>query len=145
MVIAARRAATAVMRRVRALTAMSVPRAAIGDRPSRGPRKEFGDRGDARLAGRFSDKKFGDKKPYAARDGGGEKRSYAPRGDRPQGDRPFGPRPSRDGDRPRGDRPFGDKKPYAARDGGGEKRSYAPRGDRPTSTASIVLSEATSP
>ena len=113
------------------------PARSDGDRPARGPRKEFGDRpprrdrDDARPAARFSDKKFGDKKPYAARDGGGEKRSYAPRGDRPQGDRPYSPRPSRDGDRPRGDRPFGDKKPYAARDGGGEKRSYAPRGDRP--------------
>jgi 23S rRNA pseudouridine2605 synthase len=30
------------------------------------------DRGDARPAARFSDRKFGDKKPYASRDGGGE-------------------------------------------------------------------------
>ena len=70
---------------------------------------------------RFSDRKFGDRKPYAPREGGGEKRPYTPRGegfrkdgDRPQGDRPFGARPSRDGDRPRGDRPErkfgGDKK-----------------------------------
>lgn len=107
------------------------PARSDGERPSRGPRKDFGDRpprrdrDDARPAGRFSEKKFGDRKP---RDGGGEKRAYAPRGDRPQGDRPFGSRPSRDGDRPRGDRPFGDRKP---RDGGGEKRAYAPRGDRP--------------
>lgn len=129
------------------------PARSDGDRPSRGPRKDFGggekrsyaprgdrpdfkrddraprgDRGDARPAGRFSDKKFGDKKPYASRDGGGEKRSYAPRGDRPQGDRPVNARPPRDGDRPRGDRPFGDRKP---RDGDGERRAYAPRGDRP--------------
>jgi 23S rRNA pseudouridine2605 synthase len=84
------------------------------------------DRGDARPAARFSDRKFGDKKPYASRDGGGEKRPYTPRGegfrkdgdrlqgDRPQGDRPYRARPSRDGDRPRGDRPErklgGDKK-----------------------------------
>jgi 23S rRNA pseudouridine2605 synthase len=73
-----------------------------------------GERGDARPAARFSDRKFGDKKPYAPREGGGEKRPYTPRGDRPQGDRPFSARPSRDGDRPRGDRPErkfgGDKK-----------------------------------
>ena len=104
------------------------PARSDGDRPLRGPRKDFGggekrsyaprgdrpdfkrddraprgDRRDARPAGRFSDKKFGDKKPYA------------PRGDRPQGDRPFSARPPRDGDRPRGDRPQGDR----------------PRGDRP--------------
>ena len=73
-----------------------------------------GDRGDARPAGRFPDRKFGDKKPYTPREGGGEKRPYTPRGDRPQGDRPYSARPSRDGDRPRGDRPDrkfgGDKK-----------------------------------
>ena len=79
------------------------------------------DRDDARPAGRSSDRKFGDKKPYTPREGGGEKRPYTPRGegfrkdgDRPRGDRPFSARPSRDGDRPRGDRPErkfgGDKK-----------------------------------
>jgi len=142
------------------------PARSDGDRPSHGPRKEFGDRpqrgsaprgdrpdfkrddraprgdrGDARPAGRFSDKKFGDKKPYAARDGGGEKRPYAPRGDRPQGDRPqgdrydrpqgdrpFSPRPSRDGDRPRGDRPFGDKKfSRGAPDRSGPRKSFGGR------------------
>ena len=86
-----------------------------GDRPSRGPRKEFGDRpprrdrDDTRPAGRFSEKKFGDRKPR-------------------DGDRPFSARPSRDSDRPRGDRSFGDRK---QREGAGEKRVYAPRGDRP--------------
>ena len=109
-----------------------------GDRPDRGPRKDFrsredrdgekrpfkprGDRpnfsrddrpprrerdgGDARPAGRFSDRKFGDKRPYTPREGS-EKRPYTPRGegfrkdgDRPRGDRPFSARPSRDGDRP---------------------------------------------
>src|SRR3984957_13205460 len=47
------------------------------------------DRGDARPAARFSDRKFGDKKPYASRDGGGEKRPYTPRGEgfRKDGDR----------------------------------------------------------
>ena len=92
-----------------------------GDRPNfsrddRAPRgrDRNGDPGDARPAGRFSDRKFADKKPYTPREGGGEKRPYTPRGDRPQGDRPYSARPSRDGDRPRGDRPErkfgGDKK-----------------------------------
>ena len=139
------------------------PARSDGDRPSRGPRKEFGDRpprrdrDDARPAGRFSEKKFGDRKPrdgdrpFSARpsrdgdrprgdrpfgdrkprDGGGEKRPYAPRGDRPQGDRPFGSRPSRDGDRPRGDRPFGEKKfSRGAPDRGGPRKSFGGRGDR---------------
>src|SRR5271167_4891722 len=73
----------------------------FADRPSRsgdGEKRTFkprdrdrnsgpGDRGDARPAARFSDRKFGDKKPYASRDGG-EKRPYTPRGDRPE--RKFG-------------------------------------------------------
>jgi 23S rRNA pseudouridine2605 synthase len=75
-------------------------------------RSDAGDRGDARPAGRFPDRKFGDRKPYTPREGG-EKRPYTPRGegfrkdgDRPpRGDRPFNARP-RDGERPRGDRPF---------------------------------------
>ena len=94
------------------------------------------DRGDARPAARFSDRKFGDKKPYAPREGGGEKRPYTPRGEgfrkegeRPQGDRPYRARPSRDDDRPRGDRPerkFGGDKKFSrgAPDRGGG------RGDR---------------
>jgi 23S rRNA pseudouridine2605 synthase len=87
-----------------------------GDRPNfnRDDRAPRSDRGDARPAARFQDKKFGEKRPYTPREGGGEKRPYAPRGDRPQGDRPYSARPSRDGDRPRGDRPErkfgGDKK-----------------------------------
>ena len=99
-----------------------------GDRPNfnrddRPPRRDRDprDRDDARPAGRFFRRKFGDRKPYAPREGGGEKRPYTPRGegfrkdgDRPRGDRPFSARPSRDGDRPRGDRPDrkfgGDKK-----------------------------------
>jgi 23S rRNA pseudouridine2605 synthase len=91
-----------------------------GDRPDRGPRKDFGekrpyaprkggekrpytprgDRSDARPAGRFADKKFGDKRPYTPR----------PDGDRPRpsGDRPFSARPSRDGDKKfGGERKFG--------------------------------------
>jgi 23S rRNA pseudouridine2605 synthase len=95
-----------------------------GDRPDRGPAKDFrsrdgggdkrsfsprgdgprGERGDARPAARFSEKKFGDKKPYTPRGEG-----FRKDGPRPQGDRPYSARPSRDGDRPRpqGDRPYG--------------------------------------
>ena len=87
------------------------------DRPGGGEKRPYtprGERGDARPAGRFQDKKFGDKRPYTPREGGGEKRPYTPRGDPPQGDRPYSARPPRDGDRPRGDRPErkfgGDKK-----------------------------------
>src|SRR3954466_11230812 len=103
-----------------------------------------GERGDARPAARFQQKKFGDKRPYAPREDRGEKRSYTPRGegfrkdgDRPRGDRPFGARPSRDGDRPRGDRPRGDR---PERKFGGDKKfsrgapDRGPRkdfGDRP--------------
>ncbi|QWG17606.1 pseudouridine synthase [Bradyrhizobium sediminis] len=101
------------------------------------PRSE---RGDARPAGRFSDRKFGDKKPYTPREGGGEKRPYTPRGDRPQGDRPYSARPSRDGDRPRGDRPErkfgGDKKfsrgaPRDRHSGPGDRGPRKDFGDRP--------------
>src|SRR5450759_1769431 len=70
----------------------------FADRPqrfNRDDRPRSDDRGDARPAARFSDKKFGDRKPYAQREGGGEKRPYTPRG---EGFR-------KDGDRPRGDRP----------------------------------------
>ena len=109
-----------------------------GDRPDRGPRKEFrprddrggekrpytpreggekrpytprGDRSDARPAGRFSDKKFGDKRPYTPRGEGGEKRPYTPRG---EGFR-------KDGDRPRGDRPFAAR---PSRDGDRPERKF---------------------
>jgi len=78
------------------------------NRDDRAPRS---DRGDVRPASRFQDRKFGDRKPHASRDG--DKRPYTARGegfrkdrDRPQGDRPH--------DGPRGDRPErkfgGDKK-----------------------------------
>ncbi|MCK1513468.1 pseudouridine synthase [Bradyrhizobium sp. 190] len=113
-----------------------------GDRPNfnRDDRPPRRDRDDARPAGRFSDRKFGDKKPYTPR-GGGEKRPYTPRGegfrkdgDRPRGDRPFSARPSRDGDRPRGDRPerkFGGDKKFSrgAPDRGPRKSFGADRGD----------------
>src|SRR5439155_360086 len=126
-----------------------------GDRPNfnrddRAPRWDRKgdprDRDDARPAGRFSDRKFGDKKPYTPREGGGEKRPYTPRGegfrkdgDRPRGDRPFSARPPRDGDRPRGDRPerkFGGDKKFGrgAPDRKGDRAERGPRkdfGDRP--------------
>jgi 23S rRNA pseudouridine2605 synthase len=110
-----------------------------------------GNRDEGRPAARFSDRKFGDKRPYAARDRDGDKRPYAPRGDRP-----YSPRPSRDGDRPerkfggdrkfsrgaadRGDRgsrkdfgdrpPHGESKPWQKREGG-DDRGARPRFDKP--------------
>ena len=119
------------------------------DRPPRrdresGPRDRKsgpGDRDDARPAGRSSDRKFGDRKPYTPREGGGEKRPYTPRGegfrkdgDRPRGDRPFSARPSRDGDRPRGDRPErkfgGDKKFSRGAPDRGPRKDFGDRSDR---------------
>jgi 23S rRNA pseudouridine2605 synthase len=102
-----------------------------GDRPSYGrddrpPRSR--DRDDSRPAGRFGEKKFGDKKF-------GDKRPYAPRGDRPErkfdGERKFSrgapdrsDRPRDFGDRPRDRGERSDSKPW-------QKRDAAPRGDRP--------------
>jgi len=95
------------------------------DRPARddGGKRAFkprGDRDGARPAGRFSDRKFGDRKPYAARERDGDKRPYTPRGegfrkdgDRPRGERPYGPRPPRDDRPPRRDR---DERPRRDRD-----------------------------
>ena len=106
----------------------------------RGDRPNF-NRDDARPAGRSSDRKFGDRKPYTPREGGGEKRPYTPRGegfrkdgDRPRGDRPFSARPSRDGDRPRGDRPErkfgGDKKFSRGAPDRGPRKDFGDRPDR---------------
>jgi 23S rRNA pseudouridine2605 synthase len=62
-----------------------------GDRPAynRDDRAPRTDRGDARPAARFADKKFGDKRPYTPH-GEGDKRPYTPRGEgfRKDGDRP---------------------------------------------------------
>src|SRR3984893_3255942 len=111
------------------------PARSASDRPDRkdcrpredrgGEKRPYTPRGDARPAARFADRKFGDKKPYASREGGGEKRPYTPRGegfrkdgDGPRGDRPYSARPPRDGDRPRGDRPerkFGGDKKFSTR------------------------------
>jgi 23S rRNA pseudouridine2605 synthase len=124
----------------------SEPRKDFRPRDDRGGEKRpYTPRGDARPAARYSEKKFGDKKPYAPRDRGGEKRPYAPRGegfrkdgDRPQGDRPYRARPSRDGDGPRGERPDrkfgGDKKfsrgaPDRKSDRGDRKSDPGDRGD----------------
>jgi 23S rRNA pseudouridine2605 synthase len=89
-----------------------------GDKRPYTPR---GDRDGARAAARFSDRKFGEKKPYASRVRDGDERPYTPRGegfrkdgDRPRGDRPYSPRPPRDGRPPRRDRD--DRPPRRDRD-----------------------------
>ncbi|MBR1126283.1 pseudouridine synthase [Bradyrhizobium lablabi] len=107
------------------------------DREDRAPRGEgrFRDRDDARPAGRFGDRKFGDRKPYASRDRDGEKRPYTPRGERSSrdGDRPprkFGGDrgPRKDfGDRP----PHGESKPWQKREGGDRDERPARSFDKP--------------
>jgi 23S rRNA pseudouridine2605 synthase len=118
-----------------------------GDRPNSGrdDRTPRPARAEARPASRFAEKKFSDRKPYAARDGGGEKRAYTPRGeggfrkdgDRPRGDRPYAARPSRDGDRPErkfgGDRKFSrgdDRDRNGAPGERGPRRDFGGRADR---------------
>jgi 23S rRNA pseudouridine2605 synthase len=103
-----------------------------GEKRSFKPRE---DRGDARPAARSSDRKFGDKKPYASRERDGEKRPYTPRGegfrkdgDRPRGDRPYSPRPPRDGDRP--ERKFGGERKFSSR-GAPDRGPRKDFGDRP--------------
>lgn len=108
-----------------------------GDRPNfnRDDRPPRRDRDDARPAGRSSDRKFSDRKPYTPRDRDGEKRPYSPRGegfrkdgDRPRGDRPYSPRPQRDGDRP--DRKFGGVRKFSSR-GAPDRGLRKDFGDRP--------------
>jgi 23S rRNA pseudouridine2605 synthase len=121
-----------------------------GDRPNfnRDDRAPRGERSDARPAARFQDRKFGDKRPYAPREGGGDKRPYTPRGegfrkdgDRPRGDRPYSPRPPRDGDRPErkfvGDKKFsrgapdrGPRKDFGSRPDRGPRKDFGDRPDR---------------
>jgi 23S rRNA pseudouridine2605 synthase len=116
------------------------PRFNRDDRPDRGPRKDFrpreerggekrpytprADRGDARPAARFADKKSGDKRPYAPRAEGGEKRPWTPRGEG------FG----KGGDRPRGDRPErkfgGDRKFSRGAPDRGPRKDFGHRPDR---------------
>jgi 23S rRNA pseudouridine2605 synthase len=131
-----------------------------GDRPDRGPRKDFrprdgggekrpytpreggekrpytprGERSDARPAARFADKKFGDKRPYTPREGG-EKRPYTPRGEgfRKDGDRPRGDRPftARPRDGDRPERKFGgDKKFSRGAPDRGPRKNFGDRPDR---------------
>ncbi|MDR3466688.1 MAG: pseudouridine synthase [Xanthobacteraceae bacterium] len=136
------------------------------DRPARAPRKEFtprGDRGaeerprfkpredrggeksfaprgerrDARPAGRFADKKFGDKRPFGGKPG------FKGEGFRKDGDKPFsrGGGFRKDGDRPeraprkeftpRGDRGAPDRPRFKPREDRGGEKSFAPRGERP--------------
>ncbi|MFL5046158.1 MAG: pseudouridine synthase, partial [Xanthobacteraceae bacterium] len=113
-----------------------------GDRPkyNRDDRAPQGERGDARPAARFQQKKFGDKRPYAPRDDRGEKRSYTPRGegfrkdgDRPRSDRPYNARPSRDGERAQGERNFGGDKKFSRagnRDERGPRKEFGSARDR---------------
>jgi len=104
-----------------------------------------GERNEGRPAARFSDKKFGERKPYAPRDRGGDKRPSTPR-DRDGEKRPYTPRgegfrgggdrpPRRDfADRgkPRdgGDRDRGDQKPWQKREGGADRGAERPRFSR---------------
>jgi 23S rRNA pseudouridine2605 synthase len=92
------------------------PRFDRDDRASR-PNRDYGDRNEGRPAGRFQDRKFGDRKPHAGRDRDGEKRPYAERGPR----KDFGDRP-----------PHGESKPWQKREGGDrDERSARPRFDKP--------------
>jgi 23S rRNA pseudouridine2605 synthase len=123
----------------------------FADRPPRGegekrPYTARSERGDARPAGRFQDRKFGDKKPYASREGG-EKRPYTPRGDRPDrkfgGDKKFssrgapdrgprkdfGSRPDRGRDRNSDPGDRGESKPWQKRDA--SSPDHAGRNSRP--------------
>jgi 23S rRNA pseudouridine2605 synthase len=135
----------------------------FADRPSRagdGEKRAFKPRGDrprfdrddrdgARPAARSSERKFGERKPFASRDRDGEKRPYAPRGEgfRDRGDRPrgerrderaSGDRPRHGGDRPErkfdGDRKFSRGAADRKGDWGDRKSHRGPRrdfGDRP--------------
>jgi 23S rRNA pseudouridine2605 synthase len=102
-----------------------------GDRP----RFDRDDRDGTRPAARSSDRKFGERKPYASRDRDGEKRSYAPRGEgfRDRSDRPRGGG-SGEG---RGERSFGDRPPRKfdgdrkfSRGAADRKGDWSDRGDR---------------
>jgi len=70
-----------------------------GDRPNY--HREDRGTGEDRGAARFSDRKFGDKRPYTPRGEG-----FRQEGDRPQRDRPYG-------DRPQGEVKFGDDRKFS--------------------------------
>ncbi|MEH6951297.1 pseudouridine synthase [Nitrobacter sp. NHB1] len=98
-----------------------------------------GDRGDTRPTGRSADKKFGEKRSYTPGGEGFRKDGDRPQRARPQGDRPYSARPPREGGgekrpyAPRGDRPFGDKKfSRGAPDRGsrGPRKEFGDRADR---------------
>ncbi|MBI5261176.1 MAG: pseudouridine synthase [Bradyrhizobium sp.] len=116
------------------------------DRDDRAPRGR--DRGESRPAGRFSEKKFGDKRPYAPRGERperkfGDDRKFSRGADRPREDRnsargdraprkDFGSR-GRDRSNDFGGRERGDLKPWQKRDAGpreGRESSERPRFSR---------------
>ncbi|WP_375413958.1 pseudouridine synthase [uncultured Bradyrhizobium sp.] len=104
-----------------------------GKREGPPPRRDFGDKSrrdfadrprregsDPHRPARFNRDDREPRKDFGPRDDrGGEKRPYAPRGDR--SDARSAARFS--------DKKFGDKRPYAPRGEGGEKRPYTPRGE----------------
>ena len=110
-----------------------------GDRDSRPPRgdRPFSDRprpdrsSTDRTSGDRPQRFNRDERP--ARGEGGEKRAFAPRGERSGGARPFKPREDRGGE----------KRPYTPREdrGGGEKRPYTPRGERSEGRPAARFSE----
>ena len=108
------------------------PRFNRDDRPrgdgEKRPYTPRGERGESRPASRFADKKFGDKRPYAPREGGGEKRPYTPRGDRPErkfgGDKKFSRGAPRDRKSDPGDR--GPRKDFGSRDRGPDRGESKP-------------------
>jgi 23S rRNA pseudouridine2605 synthase len=113
-----------------------------GERPrfNREDRAPRGDRGEARPAGRFAEKKYGEKRSYTPRGEG-----FRQDGDRPQRERSFGDRPRTGGGRPprndgerkfsRGPRKDFDDREFRGRDRGGDKpwqtRDARGRDDRP--------------
>jgi 23S rRNA pseudouridine2605 synthase len=104
-----------------------------GKREGPPPRRDYGDAPRPR-----GDRPFADRPPRFNRDdrpaGGGEKRSYTPRGDRPNYNRDDRAPRSDSGDaRPAsrfGDKKFGNKRPYTPRGEGFHKERDRPQGDR---------------
>jgi 23S rRNA pseudouridine2605 synthase len=109
------------------------PYTARGDRPNynRDDRASHGDRSKGRPTSRFQDSKFGDKRPYTPRDGGGEKRPYTPRGERPYSDRPQGERKF-GGDKKfsRGAPDRGPRKDFGSRPDRGPRKDFGSRPER---------------
>jgi len=104
-----------------------------GKREGPPPRRDYGDAPRPR-----GDRPFADRPPRFNRDdrpaGGGEKRSYTPRGDRPNYNRDDrAPRSDSGEARPAsrfGDKKFGNKRPYTPRGEGFHKERNRPQGDR---------------